>query len=159
MRFARLSVLFILVSGSTFAACGGDDGGGGGGGNVDAPQVVDAPMIDAPPMTTNALGQLCPTAMGGGGTACPAGNACTSLMGVGTNMNTGYCSPNCMNMTAVCTTGYTGPAGGQPQCALSLSMGTPPSLCAIVCTATTQCPTRLTCTPVPNQNVMVCVAT
>lgn len=157
MRITRLSVLFVLV-GSMSAACGGDDGDGGG--TVDAPAVVvDAPMIDAAPMTTNALGQLCPIAMGGGGTACPAGNACTSLMGVGTNMTTGYCTPNCMNMAAICTTGYTGPAGGQPQCALSASMGAPPTGCAIVCQNTPQCPTGLTCTPVPGQTVMVCVPT
>ena len=91
------------------------------------------------------------------GTECPAGNSCVAIMGLG-SQTTGYCTPNCNNMTSICTTGYTGPAGGQPQCALSMAQGQPPNGCAIICMQTNQCPTGLSCTAVPGQNVSICVA-
>jgi hypothetical protein len=147
----RLSMLIALA----LFACGG-----GSQPRPDNPDAaVDAPgdLPDAPPAGPNALGQLCPAMQGGMGQPCPAGNNCVILQGLG-SMTTGYCTPNCMNMTSICTTGYTGPAGGMPQCALSMMMGQPPNGCAIVCQQTTQCPTGLSCTPVPGQNVSVCVA-
>jgi hypothetical protein len=60
-------------------------------------------------------------------------------------------------MNTLCSTGYTGPAGGTPVCALSEAQGAPPSLCAIICTMNTQCPTGLQCIPVPGQNPPVSV--
>ncbi len=155
MRMTRLFGVCLFVA-STFAtACGG---GGGSKPGADASVNQDGSVVltDAPPQSNNALGQLCPLMAGGGGAACPTGNNCVGLMGLGST-TTGYCTPDCMNTAAICTTGYTGPAGGMPQCALVTAMGQPPNGCAIVCTATAQCPTGLTCTPVPNQPVMICV--
>jgi len=150
---STLFACFVLL----FIGCGGGGKSGGGDDVVD----IDAPAvsIDAPPAGPNPLGQLCPTAAGGGGTACPAGASCVTITGVGTNTTTGYCTPNCMAMNAICTTGYTGPAGGMPQCALSPAAGQPANGCAIVCTAGAQCGTGLSCIPVPGQAVMVCVPT
>ena len=146
----RLS-MFVFIA-LIAAACGGGES---------APVVVDAAIdaaepVDAPPSGPNALGQLCPVAAGGMGTACPAGNTCVAIMGLG-SQTTGYCSPMCMNMTSICTTGYTGPAGGMPQCALG-PPGGQPAACAIVCQQTSQCPTGLNCTPTGQQNISICVA-
>src|SRR5687768_17440785 len=152
MRFLSVTMIALLFS----FGCGG---GGSSGGDDDDPPIdaPDQPDIDAPPPAVNALGQLCPIMAGGGGTECPAGNDCVALMGVGTNTTTGYCTPNCMNMNSICSTGYTGPAGSMQVCALSAAQGQPPTGCAIICTAQNQCGTGLSCTPVPGQNVMVCV--
>lgn len=152
--------LFAVCLFAMFAVVGC---GGGSSGDDDNP-AIDAPSgIDAPPVTpdaasgTNALGQVCPLAQGGGGTMCPAGNTCVGLEGIG-SQTTGYCSPMCNGNTAVCTAGYTGPAGGMPQCALTPPGQQTPVLCAIVCSDANQCPTGLTCQPVPGQAVMVCAA-
>ena len=158
MRLTRLFTICVVLATASFAtiiACGG-------GGSKQRPDAaIDAPPPpDAPPAVQNALGQLCPFAAGGGGTACPAGNACVTVTGVGTNTTTGYCTPNCMGMSGICTTGYTGPAGGMPQCALGTgSAGDPADGCAIVCTSNPQCPTGHTCTAVPQQTVKICVPT
>lgn len=142
----RLLAAFALTLG--FAACGGDDDVET---PIDAPPVViDAP-VDAPP-AVNALGTVCTFA----NPTCPEGNVCTGLQGVGST-TMGYCSPQCMNMNALCSTGYTGPAGGMPVCALSEAQGAPPTLCAIICTMNTQCPSGLQCIPVPGQNPPVSV--
>jgi hypothetical protein len=66
MRLAHLFVVSLMV-GSAVAACGDD---GGSSPNIDAPVVVDAPMIDAPAALTG-IGQRC----GMGGTACPTARA------------------------------------------------------------------------------------
>jgi hypothetical protein len=144
-----LSSMFVLA----LAACGGDDG------DVVA---IDArtpdgssSTIDAPPSTgNNVLGTVCSMAA-----PCPEGNTCVTLMGVG-SATMGYCSPMCTQAGTECVTGYTGPAGGRPQCALSMAAGAPPTLCAIVCAAAGDCPSGLACTPVPNQPqpVSVCAA-
>lgn len=150
MKF-RLVAAFALVLG--FVACGGGGGDDGDddGTTIDAPTAIDAPVSIDAPMSTNALGTVCSFAA----PACPAGNTCTGVMNVGST-TMGWCSPMCMNMNAICTTGYTGPAGGMPVCALSMGGGAP-TLCAIICTSTPQCPTGLTCTPVPNQNPPVSI--
>lgn len=153
----RISIRLLAAIALTFglAACGGDDDGDGGDNNpidaaIDSANNIDA-SPDAPP-ASNALGQTCDFAA----PQCPTGNVCTGLQGVGST-TTGYCSPMCMNMNAICTTGYTGPAGGMPVCALSEGAGQPPTLCAIICTMNTQCPTGLQCIPVPGQNPPVSV--
>ncbi|HEU0033148.1 MAG TPA: hypothetical protein VFQ53_21090 [Kofleriaceae bacterium] len=154
MRLSHL--LFVCLVGiSSLVACGGGKDGGGGGGSADA-AVDSPPPIDSPPPVQNALGQLCPFAAGGMGQPCPAGNACVTLQGLGST-TTGYCTPDCMNMTTLCTTGYTGPAGGMPQCALTTAAGQPPNGCAIVCTDNAQCPTGLSCLQVPMNTVKICV--
>ena len=138
----RIALSLVLVFAA--AACGGDDG------DVVA---IDArtpdssgSTIDAPPSGTNALGQLCSQAM-----PCPsAEDRCVTLMGVG-SQTMGYCSPQCVQGGNQCTSGYTGPATGQPQCALSMAAGSPPTLCAIVCASGTDCPSGLSCIPVPGQ--------
>lgn len=144
----RISIRLLAAIALTFgfAACGGDDDGGDNT-PTDAPidsAAIDA-AIDAPP-ATNALGQVCDFA----NPQCPTGNVCTGLQGVG-SQTMGYCSPMCMNMNSICSTGYTGPQGGMPVCALSEAQGAPPTLCAIICTMNAQCPTGLQCIPVPNQ--------
>ena len=136
MRLTRLFVLCVMLSATI--ACGGDEGGGA----IDAPPAIDAPAIDAPP-ATNVLGQLCPTMPGGGGMICQIGSACIFIEGIGST-TTGYCSPNCNGMNTICTTGYTGPAGGMPRCVLGMPNMTPIA-CGIVCTETAQCPTGLEC--------------
>lgn len=157
MRLHSILSAFILSVG--LAACGGsgsgDDvvtvdartidgsgGGGDGGGGT----------IDAPGGGVNALGQVCSMTM-----ACPAGNSCTTLQGLG-SQTMGYCTPMCSGqMSTECATGYTGPASGRPVCALSTMMGAPPSACAIICTAPADCPAGLACTPVPGQMASICV--
>jgi len=154
-----LLALAALTFSLGVAACGGGDD------DDDTVVVVDAAPLDpadagtqtTPDASTgggtNALGQLCSATL-----ACPDGNTCTSLQGLGST-TMGYCSPTCTQAGSECATGYTGPAGGQPVCALSAGEGQPPSQCAIVCTAPTQCPTGLACTAVPGQTqpVSVCV--
>jgi hypothetical protein len=66
----------------------------------------------------------------------------------------------------VCTTGYQGPAGGQPQCVLFFAPPVPdptapPTMvdygCAIICTTQAQCPGGLSCDQVqPNPPVSIC---
>ncbi len=160
MRLHSILSAFILSVG--LAACGGSGSGddvvtvdartidGSGGGGIDAAGGIDAPGGGG----VNALGQLCSMSM-----TCPAGNNCTTLQGLG-SQTMGYCTPTCSGqMGTECATGYTGPAGGRPVCALSTMQGAPPSACAIVCTAPEQCPTGLACTPVPGQMqpVSICV--
>lgn len=147
MRISFVPAFALLM----FAAC--DSGSGDDVQPIDASGTVDSPggSIDAPGGTTNALGQTCDAA----NPACPAGNACITITGIGSS-TTGYCSPMCAGDTAICTTGYTGPAGGQPMCALG-AQGSPPDACAIVCTASAQCPTGLTC-QMANATVMICAA-
>lgn len=149
-------VLGVLALCLGLAACGSvdaekTDAAVGDGPAGDGPVVVDAPMVDAPP-GGNALGQVCTFA----DATCPAGHTCTGLQGVG-SQTMGYCSPMCMNMSEICATGYTGPAGGMPVCAITAASGEPPSLCAIICTTASQCPQGLACIPVPNQNPPVSV--
>lgn len=141
LNLSRISILAVLA----LAACGGDDDGGNT--PIDAPAAIDAPIALDAAAVTNALGQVC--TFGAAGT-CPTGNSCTGLQGVGST-TMGYCSPVCTMAGGECAAGYTGPAGGMPQCALSTAQGAPPSLCAIVCTVGTQCPTGLACVPVPGQ--------
>jgi hypothetical protein len=145
----RLLAAFALTLG--FAACGGDDDGDGGtiDAAIDAAPSIDA-AIDAPP-ATNALGTVCTFA----NPTCPEGNVCTGIQGVGST-TMGYCSPMCMDMNSICSTGYTGPQGGMPVCALSEAQGAPPTLCAILCTMPAQCGAGLDCIPVPGQNASVC---
>jgi hypothetical protein len=151
MKFRPLLLAVVALTFGLVGCGGGDDDGQ----TIDAPSGTDAPgAIDAgldAPAGTNALGTVCTFS----NPQCPAGNTCTGVQGVGST-TMGWCSPMCMNMNSICSTGYTGPAGGQPVCALSTAMGAPPSLCAIVCTMQNQCPTGLTCTPVTGQNVMIC---
>jgi len=136
----------IAIMAFALVACGGDDDDGQ---QIDAPE-IDAPLIDAPAVT-NALGQVCVLAAPN----CPEGNTCTGVTGVGSTTN-GYCSPTCDNNNALCTAGYTGPAGGTPVCALTTMQGQPPSLCAIICTMPAHCPQGLTCQAVPNTTTMIC---
>ena len=135
LKFSRV-FLFAVIS---LAVACGDDGGANP--PVDAPLAIDAPS------SSNALGQPCAIMTAG---SCPAAHACTGIMGVGST-TMGYCSPMCNAMDALCSTGYTGPAGGTPRCVLSTAQGAPATLCAIICTANTQCPTGLMCLPVPGQ--------
>ena len=142
----RLAALLIVM------ACGG-----GGGAKMPDAAVVDAPATDAGP-AVNALGQLCPFAAGGGGMMCPAGNTCVKITNVGTNANTGFCTPACMAKDVLCSTGYTGPAGGVPKCILTPMTNAPATGCAIVCTTMAQCPTGLSCVSA-NATTKVCVPT
>ncbi len=151
MRLHSILSAFILSVG--LAACGGSGSGddvvsvdartidGSGGGGIDAA----GGTIDAPGGGANALGTVCSQTV-----ACPAGNMCTGVQGVG-SQTMGWCTPTCTQMGVECAAGYTGPAGGRPVCALSTMQGAPPSACAIVCTAPAQCPAGLACTPVPGQ--------
>jgi hypothetical protein len=157
MRSISIRILGALALVLTFAACGGDDDGddGGDGVAIDAPnQTIDAPLVTDAPAVTNALGQTCNAAA----PDCPAGNSCVVLTGLG-SQTTGYCSPQCMNMNTLCSTGYTGPAGGMPVCAVTEAEGAPPSLCAIVCMMgnNAQCPTGLTC-QLAGGTTYICVA-
>jgi len=156
MRLSRLSaVSSVFVSVVIAVACGSS----GSSKKPDAAVVKMDAAIDSPAQVQNALGQLCPFMTGGGGTPCPAGNACVKITGVGSNANTGYCTPDCMGMNSICTTGYTGPSGGQPQCALSAGSGSAANGCAIVCVNPADCGTGLTCTQVTGQQVKICVPT
>ena len=151
----RISIRLLAAIALTFgfAACGGDDDGDGNNpvdAAIDSPSAIDAP-IDSPP-AGNPLGQVCTFA----NPMCPAGSTCTGLQGVG-SQTMGYCSPMCTQQGGECAAGYTGPAGGQPQCALTTAQGQPPSLCAIICTMNTQCPSGLQCIAVPGQNPPVSV--
>jgi hypothetical protein len=143
----RTLLAFITISTLALVACGGGGGDdqGDDGDDTAAPDASTA-APDAAENTVNALGQVCSFAA----PDCPAGNVCTGIEGVGSTEN-GYCSPMCMNMNALCSGGYTGPAGGQPVCALSEAAGADPTLCAIVCQDGTQCPAGLDCIPVPDQ--------
>jgi len=155
MRLHSILSAFILSVG--LAACGGSGSGDdvvtvdartidGSGGTVDAPNGT----IDAPSGGTNALGVVCSMTV-----ACPAGNSCTILQGLG-SQTMGYCTPMCSGqMSTECATGYTG--GGRAVCALSTMQGAPPTACAIICTAPADCPNGLACTPVPNQMASICV--
>jgi len=163
MRLAHLFVVSLFAV-SMSAACG-DDGGGGGGG-VDAPKVIDAPMIDAPAGLTG-LGQSCDPAMMDAD--CPANApSCIGLAG-GTKT---YCTPLCLTngsattdgtgqittttpapTPATCTGAYTG-AIGTAACGVILTY-TPMDAtlmpnkaytgislgCAIRCSAAGTCPT------------------
>lgn len=142
------SILSALILSLGLAACGASGGGDdvvtvdaqtidGSGGTVDAPNGggIDAPM--------SALGQVCSQTM-----ACPAGYMCTGIQNVG-SQTTGWCTPPCTETGGECAVGYTG--GGMPACVLRQAMGAPPTQCAIFCTAPTQCPAGLACTPVHNQ--------
>jgi hypothetical protein len=151
MRITRaILVLFVLA----IAACGGDSKK-----NPDAkPPTPDANTTpDASPpdaMTANALGTLCDN--NNQTMPCPAGNQCVVVTGVGSQTQ-GYCSPVCNGMDTICSTGYTGPAGGMERCALG-AQGQPPDACVIICTAPAQCPTGTACTAVTGQTVKICVA-
>ena len=130
------SLFFAVALTIGLAACGGKDEPK----TPDAPILaVDARKVDAPPAVTNLLGQRCGQTAG----ACPAGNSCAIVMDLGNQME-GYCSPPCMAMDTKCSTGYTGPAGGMPRCALGPAANQG-ELCAILCTADAQCPTGLKC--------------
>lgn len=179
MRIARLSVLSILVV-SMFAACGGDDGGGGGG--VDAPKVIDAPMIDAPAALMG-LGQRCVPSMGGAD--CPTTVPVCLSMGAGAAV--GFCSALCVDggagmtdamgalqltaitpapNTAACTSAYMGGAMGTPAC--NALLATTPAhnplmastnytairiACIVRCGTGNTCPTGLSC----NTTAMACL--
>jgi hypothetical protein len=158
MRLSRLLSVTIVVgvaAAATIFACGGDDHA-----KADAPKVfMDSKVfMDAPGGGSgNGLGQLCPFGSGGGGTACPAADACVKLTGLG-SATTGYCTPNCAGSNGICTTGYTGPAGGTPVCALSVGSGSGATGCAIVCTDATQCPTGMGCVQAPGSGApKICV--
>lgn len=150
------SILSALALSVALAACGGS-GSGDDISTVDAravdARVVDAPAgsIDAPTGGSNALGQVCSQTV-----ACPAGNTCTGVSGVGST-TMGWCTPTCTQQGGECAAGYTGPAGGMPVCALTTAQGAPPSQCAIICTAAAQCPSGLQCIPVPGQTTPVSI--
>ena len=155
MRLSRslAASLVSLVTGTapivliaTIAAC-----------SSERPQGTVDGSIDTAAGPVNALGQLCPVAIGGGGTDCPDGNTCKRINGIGTNMTTGYCTPSCMNSDAICRAGYTGPQGGVEKCSLGAS-ATDLTGCAIECTAPAQCPTGLSCV-MANASTMLCVPT
>jgi hypothetical protein len=155
MRLSRIvSATFVVgvTAAATIFACGG-----GGGKTPDAKVYMDGKVfMDAPPAGANGLGQLCPFGSGGMGSACPGSDACVKLQNLG-SATTGYCTPNCNGMDSICTTGYTGPAGGMPKCALTVGSGSSASGCAIICTDTTQCPTGMGCVMVPMNTVKICV--
>ena len=150
MHLHTILSAFILSVG--LAACGGSGSGDDvvsvdarttdGGGAADAP----GGGIDAPGGGSNALGMLCSPTV-----ACPLGNMCPGVTGVG-SQTMGWCTPMCSGqMSTECATGYTGPAGGRPVCILSQPGSTMATGCAIICTAPEQCPMNLACIPVPNQ--------
>ena len=86
MRLSHLFAMSILL-GSGLVACGDDGGGGGGGGGVDAPVVIDAPMIDAPPAVSMGLGAIC-----NANQPCPSSAMiCASL----NNSMNGFCTLSC----------------------------------------------------------------
>ena len=152
MRLSRLlstTVVIGIASAATIFACGG----GGGGNNPDAKVFKDSkPFLDSASGVSGGLGQLCPFSAGGAGSACPQGDACVALQGLGST-TTGYCTPNCGTNASACTTGYTGPTGGMPECALvtagsgsgSGSGTSTPNACAIICTEVSQCPGGMEC--------------
>jgi len=154
-RVLSAAIVVGVAVGFTVIACGG----GSSSHNPDAKVFKDSKvfMDSSGGGSSNGLGQLCPFGSGGGGSACPGTDGCVKITGVGSNANTGYCTPNCMGMNSICTTGYTGPSTGMPQCALSSGSGSAADGCAIVCTTSTDCPTGLTCTPVTGQSVSICV--
>lgn len=149
--------LMVVCSLAALVACGTVIEKTDAAGGVDSPQAIDADVvdgaggidaavdagtaIDAP--VTNELGRLCTV----GGTNCSAGNTCVAIQGIG-SATMGWCSPMCNNMNAVCAAGYTGPAGGEPVCAVGDGTGMA-NLCAIVCTTAAQCPSGLSCILVP----------
>jgi hypothetical protein len=152
MRSNLSSFIAILSISIGLAACGGSDDTTGTA--IDARAgTIDARVgtIDAPAGGGNALGQVCSNTV-----VCPTGNACTGVSGVGSTTS-GWCTPPCTQAGTECTTGYTGPAGGMPQCALTTATGAPPTQCAIICTTTAQCPTGLSCIAVPGQSPPVSI--
>ncbi|HEY4240044.1 MAG TPA: hypothetical protein VGM88_09525 [Kofleriaceae bacterium] len=163
MQLSRLFAATFVVSiasVATIVSCGGDDGGSGtpDAKHVDAAHHDTSSGSDAAidtPSGVNALGQLCPAASGGSGTACPTGNDCVSITGLGST-TTGYCTPDCGGDDTVCSTGYTGPSGGMEVCALTTGSGSDATGCAIICTAATQCPTGMEC-DVAQGTTKICV--
>lgn len=152
MKFRPLLAVVVLAFGLVACGGGGGDDGDDDGTDIDAAMAIDAAVSIDAPASSNALGQVCMLSAPN----CPAMHSCTGVQGVGST-TMGWCSPMCMNMNAICTTGYTGPAGGMPVCALTTMQGAPPSLCAIICTGNAQCPTGLTCQPVPGQQQPVSI--
>lgn len=165
MRLSSLfSAAFVvgISAGATIIACGG--GGGGNNNGADAKVYKDAPGSGSGsgsgsgnpnPDVTAGLGQLCPAAQGGAGSACGSADSCVLITGLGST-TTGYCTPNCAGSNTGCTTGYTGPTGGQPVCALSVGSGSGATGCAIVCTGVAQCPGGMECV-VAQGTTMICV--
>jgi hypothetical protein len=168
MRLSSLfSVAFVvaIAVGATIIACGSSGGNNNG---ADAKVYKDAPgsgsgsgsgSANPNPDVTAGLGQLCPAAQGGAGSACGSADECVLITGLGST-TTGYCTPNCAGSNAGCTTGYTGPAGGQPVCALTTGSGSGSGSgatgCAIVCTGIAQCPGGMQCV-VAQGTTMICV--
>jgi hypothetical protein len=153
MRLSRLisSTFVVAVAGAaTIFACGG----GGGGGNPDAKVYMDAKVfMDANGSGSNgvnALGQICNGTM-----TCPPGNDCVTIMNAGSGSN-GFCTPMCMGSNANCAAGYTGPAGGQPVCALTMQGSSTPNGCAIICTDVSQCPTGNGCITIGSNSAKIC---
>jgi hypothetical protein len=144
-----LILLFLLAP-----ACGG-------GGDDDT--------VDAAPGTVDAGGggnadAAWPDAAGGGGAAvnlgepcgamaCPGGEDCITLQGLGSTTE-GFCTIPC-TANPDCTDGYVGP--GSPQCVLSDGMMPPNLSCGIVCTGGAgSCPDGLGCFATGMGATMLC---
>ena len=156
MRISR--AIPLLFAALAFIACGKSDDkktnqfdAAPMGGNPDAPTIgtPDAPMASG----VNALDQICDQV-----TACPTGNACTGISGLG-SADKGWCTPDCTaGKDTTCTTGYKGPAGGVPKCALVAQGSQTPSGCIVICKDDTQCASGMKCQalPAPNDKIKAC---
>jgi len=87
--------------------------------------------------------------------ACPAGEDCITLQGLGSTTE-GFCTVPCTGQTDTtsCSNGYTG--GGSPACAVDDGAGG--FLCLVTCTlgSTTECDPALQCAD-SMQGVGICV--
>jgi hypothetical protein len=148
-----LCILAFTLSALSFAACGG-----GGDDDVtvqpDANTTThpDAALVpDATQQGVNDLGTPCDPNTP---TDCAATSTCVVIGGLG-SQTMGYCSPMCTQAGTECADGYTGPATGQVQCAITEQDPNTPVLCAIICTTGTDCPNGLACTDT-GQGVSIC---
>lgn len=87
--------------------------------------------IDASSEETNHLGELCNVT----NDTCPATTTCRVFNSVGDPEN-GFCAPDCTDPTT-CTTDYTGPESGVPECFQDY--------CVVTCALTADCPLGLEC--------------
>ncbi len=140
----------LLLAAMAFAACGSSDKKTTPDAHV---ATIDATPVlpDAAPVA-NGLATVCTV-----NTDCPTGNMCTGILNFGSQTK-GWCTPNCMAMDTICTTGYAGPAGGMPKCALTSTQGGAADGCLVLCTTDPQCATGMTCQalPAPNQAIKAC---
>jgi hypothetical protein len=148
MRKLSLFTTLILAVAVGVSACGDDDDDGDD--VADTPDADTSGTPDAAPETPDAtplasaenLGQPCG---GAGSVACPGGEDCVTITGIGSQTE-GFCTVPCTGEgdTVSCSNGYAG--GGTPACALDDGAGG--GFCAVLCNpaGSGECATGTVCT-------------